>query len=1064
MKTAKKLLSVVLAVAILATTLVFSLTTTAATDPDAMVITSTNAYGPDSYGLGSTSLDILGVDGSFYYQDFPAADVYNEYRVSDKGWNTNHPTSHATLSYVEGLDNAAASNFAVKMTCEHNEGYQASISYPVFDALSVWCPVEGANAVMLRVKVPKGTGDTTAIRIALGVSPTWGENYSTVYPGSNTAEYWYIANNSSSWVKGGVAPNKTYGAVELTLPSGFDGHIALALPEDVASVAGISICTMNIILGTLGPDYGDFYYGGISALAELPVAGETNTTATFQGTTEPLCNYTGTVEYGYQWSPSVTDTTVQTLVDNHHGFAGENAIKISATTDIGTRVSAAQVPKVAYIPVERSMNGVSHIMFYVEIPENALNDAFNIRLMRHGGHGGFRFKDASGNTYIADYDSAAYAYMGLDDATWQTANTDGNSQLSASVIKNGVKGYLKFDVSKLSWSGTAPTDVNSLVLDDVGFSLASYGPTYGDYYFGGVYMLSADYDSRFARLGSDGEKMALNFVRDNTNEAYRTYGTTALTEETATAITANDPGYGKTLASTTGIELNNKGWASRTSYATMAFSDFAAVGYNRSVTISSTIDEGYGLTNSIHTFIVDKTTTYMRCTANTWTRDEVGGQASYFMFYIETPEKGDTNNIRLSVTNDQTSDYSGGFVGAPYTYLDTSASEWSEWGTTTAVGGGPCELVLPANFKGYVVIDTADFLTNYPDFRVQSVEIRFSKLGPSYGSYTYGGYWTLSEFSTDNIYLKTNRVAWVGSAPIITDSWEGYLTDNRVKEVYYHGDVNKSFDVDICDLVALNNAAADADYYYVDADMVLDGKIADNDMAVLRKCLIGAMNIADLKNADLADVINFEDAVSAISEANVATAAQLDSATAAYMALSDEQQTFVSTDKVARLNTLNAALTDVRPTMLGFSCRDNGATAQALKIGTDCNVTVPEGYTVTGYGTVAISADDFDASAPLTVDTQGATVTSVAVTDAKGQISAVYSFADKTKYLDDILTRSYVEYSDGENTYKVYNNIYKYSDNNEDLCMSARMIDVANHFNVSIFQKLAAAVSDILSA
>ncbi|MBO5200161.1 MAG: hypothetical protein J6B93_02660 [Clostridia bacterium] len=1061
MKTAKKLLSVVLAVAILATTLVFSLTTSAATDPDAMVITSTNAYGPNSYGIGGTSLNILGVDGSFYYQEKPDKAIDektdSEYRVYDKGWNTNHPTSHATLSYADRLENAAASKFSVKMTCEHNEGFKATVkNYPIFSSVSVWCPIEGAKAVMLRVKVPKGTDSTTSIRIAMGTSNAWGNGNSTMYPGSNTAEYWYIANNSSSWVKGGTAPNQTYGAVQLTLPSGFDGHIALALPEGATSVEGMQIGTMEFILGTLGPDYGDFYYGGISTLAELPVVGENNTTATFNGETEPLCNYTGTVEYGYQWAPSVTDTTVQTFVDNHHGFAGENAIKISAASDTGARVNN---PIVAYIPAERSMNGVTHIMTYVEIPENAKNDAYNIRLLIHGGEGGFRFRDAAGTVYKGDYDSGEYSYLALDGTEWVTDTLSADSQFKTSVIKNGFKGYLKFDVTKITWSGTAPTDVNSLVLDDIGFTLASYGPTYGDYYFGGVYMLSADYDSRFARLGADGEKMALNFVRDNTNIAYRTYGTTALTEETATAITVNDPGYGKILASTTGIALRNKGWGSRTSYATMTFNDFAAIGYNRSITISSTIDEGYGLANSIHTFILDSTTTYMKYTTqNTWTRDEIGGQARYVMFYLETPENGDTSAIRLLVSGDQSGGYSGGINSAPYTYLDTSASEWSEWGTTGDQYG---DISLPAGFKGYVVVDAANLLNEFADFRIQSVEIRFGKFGPSYGSYTYGGYWTLTNFSTDNIYFKTNRVAWT-STPSITDTWEGYMTDNRAKEIYYHGDVNKSFDVDICDLVALNNA--DADYYYVDADMVLDGEIKDNDIAVLRKCLIGAMNIADLKNADLADVINFEDAVSAISEANVATAAQLDSATAAYMALSDEQQTFVSTDKVARLNTLNAALTDVRPTMLGFSCRDNGATAQALKIGTDCNVTAPEGYTVTGYGTVAISAANFNTADLLTVDTQGATVTSVAATDAKGQISAVYSFADKTKYLDDILTRSYVEYSDGENTYKVYNNIYKYSDDVEDLCMSARMIDVANHFNVSIFQKLAAAVSDILSA
>ncbi len=1085
MKKAKKLIAVVLSVAILASTLVFGLTTSAATDPDAMIITSTNSYSPNSFIEGDEPITIVADDGSLAlnYME-PGSQVSGNFKADYKSWSEK---GTLTIANAAPLDNSISSQYALKLSATENEGYGVS-KHPIFFDNSVWCSIGSAKYVLIHVKVPAGKTTTSGIRTSFGISGM--ENRYTLFPDSVTPDYWYLSKDSSVWTYGGAASNFGYGAVESTLPSGFEGYIAFAIPEDVTAVGNVSIESIEIRLGTVGPDYGDFYYGGVYTTADKISAGAYATKALCRDNTVAMCDGESKITFSFNsWveaDKKVTESYSE-YVDNHNGYASGNAIKVSVDgkdegNNSGDTTSGL---KDAVIPVYRSLKNVTHIMMYIEVPENAdLRSGYNIRFYPDSA-GGFRVTDASGTTYRSGFANKELSYIGIDDSEWRTTAADVNSQISADAIGGGFKGYIKVAVSDLTF-GTL-TDYSGLTLTTVGMGLGKYGDTYGDFYFGGVYMISTDADSHYAKLGADGEVESITFGRDMMY-AYSGMNSPLMQDSEPTIETENlktttshasvPVAMTSASAASTGNDYRitiGQGWISNSaelkSKATMSYTETKAAGYKRALRISSEQAEGKWNTHGTgHFWLCDTSylVPYENQSAAYLTNDFY---ANYIMIYVEMPETSgsDENAMRfMLVTQDYGSNLS--MSGCDYYMLDNTSSEWVKGDAALDADG---QFSIPNGFAGYILFDTKAKVEALvaADTTNGTVEghVKFNRLllsvgtfGGEYGDFIYGGCYAVKDFN-QAINLTTYNTRF-------DVSWKKdiygpeYMTSNKKSEIYYHGDVNKSFNVDICDLVALNNAAADADYYYVDADMVLDGKIQDNDMAVLRKCLIGAINIDDLKSADLADVINFEDAVSAISEANVATAYQIDSATAAYMALSDEQQTFVSTDKVAKLNTLNAALTSARPTMLGFSCKDNGAIAQALKIGTDCNVTVPQGYTVTGYGTVAISAANFDASAPLTVDTKGATVTSVAATDANGQISAVYSFADKTKYLDDILTRSYVEYSDGENTYKVYNNIYKYSDDVEDLCMSARLVDVANHFNVAIFQKLAAAISDILSA
>ena len=181
-----------------------------------------------------------------------------------------------------------------------------------------------------------------------------------------------------------------------------------------------------------------------------------------------------------------------------------------------------------------------------------------------------------------------------------------------------------------------------------------------------------------------------------------------------------------------GINKNEEFWGIASQATATAADGITIIGEQKSVTIDSPIEEGFGNRKTSPLFTVS-------CS---WQNLDTAAQD--IMFYVELPEASSGLRIWDFTCNNWSFWIAPG--GMKYQYLEMDSNKWLNGAITNE---GNKQLDLPAGFKGYVrmQINTAGNVDKFPaaTLQIQSFSFYADTFGGDYGPIKLGGVWFVSK-------------------------------------------------------------------------------------------------------------------------------------------------------------------------------------------------------------------------------------------------------------------------------------------------------------------------------
>ena len=351
-------------------------------------------------------------------------------------------------------------------------------------------------------------------------------------------------------------------------------------------------------------------------------------------------------------------------------------------------------------------NNVDEVIFYVEVPDYEKVGADWALGLVSNGLCLKQIVDGTTKWIPLNFASTTNTFEYIKDNTWTKAaiNTKGHFD-----IPSGYKGYVKLDLSTLSWGNTIDF-TSTYQLNQVQFTLNAFGGEAGDFVFGGIfYAPSVKNESTVLEISntcyemySNSEKLVVN-AYDATGGSFSTryQGTVG---ETEAQLTNGDTSAFFTkpavITSTTGGTVSTKGYLN-----TYKLTDLAII---------------------------------MQPAVDT------------LMFYVEMP-KFNSAHTALKLLDPTVTQGSNSatisFSNSIYKYMSVENGCWR-----IARAGADGELFdIPSGFKGYIKVDLKYFKgffnTTNIDFtslyEISSFEIGFNHFGADGGNFVLGGLYSV---------------------------------------------------------------------------------------------------------------------------------------------------------------------------------------------------------------------------------------------------------------------------------------------------------------------------------
>jgi len=350
--------------------------------------------------------------------------------------------------------------------------------------------------------------------------------------------------------------------------------------------------------------------------------------------------------------------------------------------------------------------GVDEVIFYVEVPDyEKAGEDWALGLTGNG----LCLKQIvdGNNVWIPlNFASTTNRFEYIKDNTWVEGSIATNGHLA---IPSGYKGYVKLDLTKLSWGNTIDF-ASAYQLNQVQFTLNSFGGECGDFVFGGIFYAPS--------VKNESTVMQIE------NTCYEMYGTSDTV--VVNAYDATGGSFSTRYQGTVG-EIS----------AELADGDASAFFTNPAV-ITSTAGNAVTTKGYLNTYKLTGLEITMQPAVDT------------LMFYVELP-KFDSAHTALKLLDPTVSqgdnNESISFSNSIYKYMDVKNGCWR-----IARAGADGELFdIPSGFKGYIKVDLKAFKgffdINTIDFsklyNIISFEIGFNHFGGENGNFVLGGLYSV---------------------------------------------------------------------------------------------------------------------------------------------------------------------------------------------------------------------------------------------------------------------------------------------------------------------------------
>ena len=608
--------------------------------------------------------------------------------------------------------------------------------------------------VLFYLELPAGTSSIRVDSISF--------DGGTMTPAGGRLPYQYLALDGEGWVDGQTDDNK-----QVNLADGFKGYIRLRISEangcwwlnhdgdDSWKSTTRPMDFFTFRCARYGGDYGALKFGGVwfvskGNFTDISVNGADAVAMTTHAASEPVMQATSVavesdpvttwdskVSYTDNDSWKTVDSKAQiTVGDSITRISSRKSVVIDSEIPEGYHNDGTTTWPMFRIATSATMNADEQdLMLYVELPATMSSLRIQDVTCR-----GWKFWLAPGNMQ--------FKYLAMDSNDWVegTISNDGNKQIN---LSQGFKGYIRLVLSSASNYSELGENVASLWIDALHFRAERFGGGLGALKLGGVWFVSKTDTYMVSVDGGEAVKMTDAPDPVDPSEppepsepeppAERDYLLGSMVSQESADI-----GAASTLID---INKNEEFWGIASQATATAADGITIIGEQKSVTIDSPIEEGFGNSKTSPLFTVS-------CG---WQTLDLKSQD--VMFYVEMPATGSgKSSLRIW---DLTCDSWSFWVntrGMHYQYLAIDGSEWVN-------GAAPLDennkqLDLPDGFKGYVrlKIDTAKNVADKETLKVQSFSFYAGTFGGDYGPIKFGGVWFVTKEDFITIQVDGGKV------------------------------------------------------------------------------------------------------------------------------------------------------------------------------------------------------------------------------------------------------------------------------------------------------------------
>lgn len=386
---------------------------------------------------------------------------------------------------------------------------------------------QGSAALMLYLELPRN--DEKGVS-SLRISECTYDGYAWQSFYERADCYDYLPADGTEWVTG----NDTDGNNQMNFPNGFKGYVKIYLDGGTnASGSGLnlSLWKMGFRFGAYGEGYGDVVIGGvwditqnsnstdiivneivgqdsssqpiytasalqpmtdpaIIACREAPMYPDHNGISI--GASAPRGEFTGD-SLGFEWRVAKTNEPMRNV--NAMELLG---MELGSDTAVGSNIGVSSPTAVA-VTYGKVVAGVNTFMMYIEVPKNVEGSDWSVAI------DGFQIYQGN-QAYYSGGNNMVYSYIGVTDTSWTYTMTDANEHM---LLPSGFKGYIRFDITAMSgYSDWLTNSARYATLFDtsadcginrIDFKFGSLGGEYGSFIVGGLYNITHNSNSIFAK-------------------------------------------------------------------------------------------------------------------------------------------------------------------------------------------------------------------------------------------------------------------------------------------------------------------------------------------------------------------------------------------------------------------------------------------------------------------------------------------------------------------------------------------------------------------------------------
>ncbi|MBO5200160.1 MAG: hypothetical protein J6B93_02655 [Clostridia bacterium] len=673
--------------------------------------------------------------------------------------------TQGVVSSDPAMDNAISSRFAVKISSPADEGYMLRVNNvvqgnPYLHIKEMWVPADGAQVVMIQVKLPTESEAGKGSRIRINFNDGNGAlllNANTkCYTLEKTASVW------SEFAHSGTIDN----TLEMALPSGFEGYLAFSLPSGFTG----SVVQIYLRLGTLGPSYGDFLFGGIYCTTDFNKAIKAKNaemTTAVRLTTPEYMTVTENWYISHQdtiadadkgnfavgdkgWSSVVSQPTVSVADALNNAISSKFSVKVSTPTDTGYNLNVGGVvqgnPYLSLANQWVPAAGAEAVMLQVKLPVEAASGAgTGLRISMYGSTNGLVLEQGKKYWLLAK-DANAWTEHTMSYVEWG---------LAFLTLPSGFEGYIAFETTDAYKNSTDGS------IESVEIRLGNVGPSYGDFYYGGIYC-TTDFCKALKAQTTTGTTTRPVSLVDTLPTGWLT-----LTDDGS--FSGNSPAAGSAV-NATDFAISDLGWASQAPQATATNADKleCSVSSKYSVKLSAPRNEGIRVTGTPSTPSLAHN--------NVWA-DATGAEA--VIIQVKMPREhaaGAGSVLRVQINgfyNNASYEWFCIQANTKYWTLGVDDSAWTAHTISSYDYAG--FLTLPSGFEGYIAFELPATMQGASTASIYAASLAPGAIGPDYGDFYYGGIYCAKQFNKavkGKTAAMAEAVPMTLEAPIDGPAWE----------------------------------------------------------------------------------------------------------------------------------------------------------------------------------------------------------------------------------------------------------------------------------------------------